>query len=65
MKTWRERKALYEIHEVTRKSHEVYHFLASGDEISAYCKGKNEMNGYIEGLGGDRSYCCWAVLMVA
>lgn len=63
MKNWRTRKGLYEIHESTRKGQEVYHMVMTGDEISSWCKAKNEVYGYIPGLGGDRFYSCWAVVM--
>lgn len=63
MKNWRTEKALYEVHEIGRKSNEVYHMLATGEEISAWCKMKNEAYGYAQGCGGDRTYNCWAVLM--
>lgn len=63
MAKWRTQTALYEIHEISTKAHEVWHMSATGDEISAICKAKNETNGYVPGLGGDRTYSCWAVVM--
>ena len=62
-KNWRTDEGLYEIHEVTKKSHESYTMLATGNEIRDWCKAKEEIYGYVPGLGGDRSYSCWAVLL--
>lgn len=64
MKNWRTKKALYEIHEISAKAHEVYSMIMTGDEVSEWCRRKNENHGYIKGLGGDRSYNCWAVLAI-
>lgn len=61
MNDWKNTKGLYEIHEVARGKHEVYSVLMTGAEVSKWCKTKNEFYGYIPGLGGDRSYSCWAV----
>ena len=61
MTKWKSEKALYEIHEINKKNHEVYHLMMTGEEVAAWCKSKNEAYGYIECLGGDRSYSCWAV----
>ena len=61
MANWRTDTRLYEVTEISRKGKEVYHMLATGDEISAWIKAKNEMNGYVPGLGGDRSYSCFAI----
>ena len=63
MKNWRTEKALYEFHEISKKQHEIYSMIMTGDEVSAWCKMKNEVYGYIPGVGGDKSYTCWAVLM--
>ena len=62
-KNWRTDMGLYEIHEVTKKSHESYTMIATGNEIRDWCKAKEEIYGYVPGLGGDRSYSCWAVLL--
>jgi len=59
---WKTRKGLYRIHETRRGSDESYSIVATGDEVSEICRAKNESNGYIEGVGGDRSYSAWAVL---
>lgn len=61
MRNWKEEIGLYEVHEISTKKHEVYCLKVSGNEISRWCKTKNEAYGYISGLGGDRSYTCWAV----
>ena len=60
MTSWETEKALYEIHEINKKSHETYSVIMTGEEVAKWCKAKNESYGYIEGLGGDRSYGCWA-----
>ena len=53
---------LYEIHEISnKKPDEVYTLMMTGEELKEYLKTKREMNGYIPGLGGDKSYDCWAV----
>ena len=52
---------LYEIHEISRKGQEIYRLLMTGKELNEYLKAKREMYGYIPGLGGDKSYDCWAV----
>ena len=63
MASWKETKALYEVHENSKKKSEVYMMAATGNEIAAWCNSKNEANGYIDGLGGDKSYSCWAVVI--
>jgi hypothetical protein len=65
MKNWKEREATFEVHEISKKSHEVYLMTRTGAEISSWCKAKNELYGYMEGLGGDKSYGCWAVELLA
>jgi len=52
---------LYEIHEISRKGDTVYTLMLTGKELKDYLKSKREMYGYIPGLGGDKSYDCWAV----
>lgn len=52
---------LYEIHEISRKGEEVYILKMTGKELKQYVKTKREMYGYVSGLGGDKSYDCWAV----
>lgn len=63
MNDWRTEKALYEVTENSRKGTERYPMRATGNEISEWCRMKNEAYGYIEGVGGDKSYSCFAVLM--
>lgn len=65
MKNWRTEKALYQIVEISRKSKEEYYLVMTGDEVSKWCKTKNELYGYVPGLGGDRSYSCVACLCIA
>lgn len=61
-KDWRTEKALYHIQETSRKGTVDSYRIATGIEIAELCKAKNEMNGYIPGCGGDRSYYCTAWL---
>lgn len=63
MKNWRTEKTLYEIHEISRTKHEIYHMVVTGDEMSKWIKNKNAVHGYIPGVGGDTSYTCWAVMV--
>lgn len=63
MRNWRTEKGLYEVHEVTKKSHETYPMIATGNEIHDWCNAKEEANGYTPGIGGDKSYSCWAVIL--
>ena len=65
MTNWKERKATYEVHEIGKMAHEVYTMVMTGKEISDWCKARNDNYGYIEGLGGDKSYSCWAVEILA
>jgi len=65
MMNWKERTATYEIHEISKKNHEVYLMTMTGQEISDWCRVKNENYGYVEGLGGDKSYSCWAAEILA
>lgn len=65
MTNWRERKAAYEIHEVSKKNEKVYVSIMTGQEVADWCRAKNENYGYVEGLGGDKSYGCWAVEILA
>jgi hypothetical protein len=62
MKNWRTKKALYRITEISKYKYETYPILATGAEIQAYLKSKRENYGYIQGLGGDKTYDCFAVL---
>ena len=55
-----DKKRLFIVVESTKKSQEIYNIYMSENEIKAYCKTKNEFYGYIEGIGGDKSYTCFA-----
>ena len=63
MKNWRTTKALYHFVERSHRGAEEYDFVMTGDEVRAWCKTKNELHGYISGVGGDRSYSCIAWLV--
>ena len=63
MKNWRKEKTLYEIHEVHKNYEEVYHMVTTGEKMLEWCKNKNAVHGYIPGVGGDRNYDCWAVMV--
>ena len=63
MKNWRTEKALYHFTEISRSKKEEYNMMMTGDEVSAWCKMKNEFYGYVPGCGGDKSYTCIAVLV--
>lgn len=57
------KKELYEITEGSKKKIERYPMIATREEIRNWLKMKREVYGYIEGVGGDKSYYCYAVLM--
>lgn len=63
MQNWRNRKGLYMIQESTTNKVVRYPMIATGAEISAWCKSKNEAYGYIPGVGGNRNYSCIAWLL--
>ena len=63
MKNWRTEKTLYEIHEISRSKHEIYHMMVTGNEIIEWCKNKNAIYGGSRIDGGDPSYTCWAVMV--
>lgn len=62
MKNWRTAKALYSIVENSKKETTITPMVATGEEVSRLCKAKNEFYGYIPGIGGNKSYQCYAVL---
>lgn len=64
MKDWRTEKRTYMVVETSRKGSEEYVLYMTGKEISDWCKVKNENNGYIPGIGGDKSYSCVAWQMI-
>jgi hypothetical protein len=63
MKNWRTAKALYHFTEISRGKKDEYDMIMTGEEVSAWCKMKNEFYGYVPGVGGDKTYNCMAVLM--
>lgn len=63
MRSWRTEKALYQIREIGKGINSTHTRIATGEEIAAILKAKNEMNGYIPGLGGDKTYSATAVLL--
>lgn len=60
MKNWKTEKQLYHFVEMDKKHKEEYDMIMTGAEVSAWCKMKNEVYGYVDGIGGDRSYSCIA-----
>ena len=63
MKKWQMEQHLYKVYEGNKKRREEYPILATGEEMARFLKGHNEMNGYVDGVGGDKSYYCYAVQM--
>ena len=63
MKNWRTDKGLYTFVENSKKGNEEYHAIMTGDEVTEWCKTKEEIHGYIPGLGGDKSYSIVAWLV--
>lgn len=55
------KKRLFEVHENGRGIHDVYHMIATDSEMDKWLKMKEEVYGYIPGVGGDRTYSAWAV----
>lgn len=64
MKNWRTEKNLYHFVEISKKSKEEYDMVMTGEEVSKWCKMKNDFYGFIPGVGGDKSYACVASLVV-
>lgn len=56
-------KKLFEITEISKSNLERYFLKMTEEEVKVWCKMKREAYGYIEGVGGDRSYDCFAVLI--
>lgn len=52
---------LYLITEIGRGIYERYALKMLPSELSRYLKQKRAANGYIQGVGGDRSYDCFAI----
>ena len=63
MYDWKTSQGLYKIVEVHKTRIEEWPMIGTGVEIKAKLKAMNEMNGYIPGVGGDRNYNAWAVLI--
>ena len=63
MKNWRTRKGLYMVREISNKSCVDYPMILTGDELNEWVKSHNESYGYIPGVGGDKSYTCFAWLL--
>ena len=55
------KKKLYRITEIGRGINETYALLMTAEELKTYLRQKRESHGYIDGVGGDRSYDCFAV----
>lgn len=49
-------KKLFIVREIGKGINEEYHMMMTNKEMTAYLKALNENNGYIPGLGGDKSY---------
>lgn len=62
MKNWEQAEGYYDIIEMNKKKVEKYPVRMTGKEVSEFCKAKMYFNGYVEGVGGDRSYSCIAIL---
>ena len=62
MKNWKTEKSLYTITEMSKNSYTEYPMRGTGLEVMEWCKAKREANGYVPGVGGDKSYTCIAVL---
>lgn len=54
-------KKLYEITEISRNKCERYCLKMTRDEVDKWCKMKRNAYGYVRGVGGDKSYDCFAV----
>lgn len=47
---------LFNVVELRKNKKEEYALMMTDEEMTAYLKGKRDMNGYIPGLGGDKCY---------
>ena len=56
-------KHLYKITEIGKGHFEVYSLVMTAKEIASWLKMKREVYGYIPGVGGDRTFDCFAVKM--
>ena len=50
------KKHLFTVREVGRGIDKEYSMMMTDDEMTKFLKAKNDMNGYLPGLGGDRTY---------
>ena len=55
---------LYQITEIHKAKIETYAVKMSESELKVFLKNKRQVYGYISGIGGDRNYDCFAVLLV-
>ena len=55
MTNWRTEKALYHFVEISKKSKEEYDLIMTWNEVRDWCKMKNEVYGYVQGIGGAKS----------
>ena len=55
------KKHLFEVHENGKGINDIYHLIMTDTEMSEFLKNKNAFYGYIDGVGGDKSYNAWAV----
>lgn len=51
-----EKKYMFQVFEVGKDYRRSYMQMMTDKEMTAYLKGKQDMNGFIPGIGGDRSY---------
>lgn len=47
---------IFQVVEQGKGIRETYTMMMTDEEMSKYLNGKREMNGYIPGLGGDKTY---------
>lgn len=47
---------MFQVVETGKGIRETYTLMMTDEEMSKYLSGKNDMYGYIPGLGGDKSY---------
>lgn len=50
------KKHLFTVKEIGRGIDEEYPMMMTDDEMTKFLEAKNDMNGYLSGLGGDRTY---------
>lgn len=47
---------MFQVLEIGKAIRETYTVKMTDEEMSSYLSGKQDMNGYISGLGGDKNY---------